>query len=128
MRRRDFPISLDSADQSPIFVQISQALARDIARGRLRPGDAVPGTRTLAQTLGVHRSTVVAAYAELVAQGWVATKPGGATYVAAESPDPKPRRFAPSPRERPALPTTAGYPLREPLVQALAMPDDARGT
>src|SRR3954470_11256147 len=95
MRPYDFPVNLDVHAASPLFVQISQALARDIARGRLRPGDTVPGTRTLAGSLGVHRSTVVAAYAELAAQGWVASKPGGATYVAAESPEPKPRRFAP---------------------------------
>src|SRR5688500_1314610 len=92
MPARDFPLTLDPGSESPLFVQISAALARDIARGRLRPGDRVPGSRSLAATLGVHRSTVVAAYAELVAQGWVSTRPGGATIVSAASPDPKPRR------------------------------------
>ena len=103
-------------------------MARDIARGRLRPGDAVPGTRTLAQTLGVHRSTVVAAYAELTAQGWVAAKPGGATYVAAASPDPRPRRFAPQPSERLGVPAVPGYPLSPPLVESLAVPERPRGS
>ncbi|HEV8551433.1 MAG TPA: PLP-dependent aminotransferase family protein [Polyangiaceae bacterium] len=114
-------MSLETAGETPLFVQISQALARDIARGRLRPGDPVPGTRSLAGTLGVHRSTVVAAYAELAAQGWVSTRPGGATLVAASSPDPKPRRFA-RPAERRGLPKHAGYAVEPPLVQALPVP------
>jgi GntR family transcriptional regulator/MocR family aminotransferase len=128
MRRRDFPISLDPQAQIPLFVQISQALAHDIARGRLRPGDAVPGTRTLAETISVHRSTVVAAYAELAAQGWVATKPGGATYVAAQSPDPKPRRFAPRAAERTGAARTAGYVVSAPLVESVALPEPPRGS
>ena len=37
---------------------------------------------------------MVAAYAELSAQGWVTTRPGGSSAVAATSPDVAPRRFA----------------------------------
>lgn len=127
MRPLDFPLSLDTAVETPIFVQISQALSADIARGRLKPGDALPGTRSLAEGLGVHRSTVVAAYAELLAQGWVATKPGGATYVAAASPDPKPRRFAPKSGARPSLASTPGYSVAAPLVESSAPPTPPRG-
>ena len=123
MSRPDFPLSLDPGAETPLFVQISQALADDIARGRLRPGDAVPGTRTLAESLGVHRSTVVAAYAELAAQGWVVTKPGGATTVAAESPDPKPRRFAKKPPERRGVPRVAGFSVEAPVVEGMAIPN-----
>jgi GntR family transcriptional regulator/MocR family aminotransferase len=119
-------VSLDARATAPLFVQISQALADDIARGRLRPGDAVPGTRSLATTLGVHRSTVVAAYAELAAQGWVTTRPGGATTVAAESPDPKPRRFARKAPERKGTPRTAGFSVDPPLVEAMSLPRPPR--
>ncbi|HEX5101403.1 MAG TPA: PLP-dependent aminotransferase family protein [Polyangiaceae bacterium] len=122
MRAPDFPVSLDPAAKSPLFVQISQALADDIARGRLRPGDAVPGTRSLAETLGVHRSTVVAAYAELAAQGWITTKPGGATTVAAESPDPKPRRFSKRAPERVGGARMAGFSVDPPLVETMTLP------
>ena len=45
-------------------------------RGRLRPGDALPGSRALAQSLGVHRNTVLAACAELTAEGWIFSEPG----------------------------------------------------
>ena len=121
MRAHDFPVELDPKDDLPLFVQISSSLARDIARGRLRPGDALPGTRTLAETLGVHRSTVVTAYAELTAQGWVATRPGGATFVAASLPDAKPRRFAPKPAAA-GLASTTGYEVEPPLTDLLGTP------
>jgi GntR family transcriptional regulator/MocR family aminotransferase len=88
MRGREFVLELDEESDSPVFVRIAEAVTRDIVRGRLRPGDALPGTRTLAQTLDVHRSTVVAAYAELGAQGWTSTRPGGATLVAVSPPLP----------------------------------------
>src|SRR6185312_4755566 len=94
MRSWIFPVALDPADRLPLFVQIERAITNDVRRGRLRPGDVLPGTRTLAQTLDVDRSTVVAAYGELIAQGWVATRPGGGTVVAASPPEPRPRRFA----------------------------------
>ncbi len=114
MRAHDFPVDLDPEGDIPLFVQISSSLARDIARGRLRPGARLPGTRTLAETLGVHRSTVVTAYAELAAQGWVATRPGGATFVAASSRDPKPRRFAPR-HTGAGMATSVGFELEPTL-------------
>jgi GntR family transcriptional regulator/MocR family aminotransferase len=122
MRRHGFAIDLDSRENMPIFVQISSSLARDIARGRLRPGDPLPGTRTLAQTLGVHRSTVVTAYAELAAQGWVATRPGGATFVSAVSPDVKPRRFAPKVTTV-GIARKTGFEVERPLVATRTNPE-----
>jgi GntR family transcriptional regulator / MocR family aminotransferase len=89
-RRWSFPVALEGqpgAARTPLFAQIASAIAADIGRGRLRPGDRLPGTRSLAATLSVHRSTVVAAYQELAAQGWTDTRPAGATLVAASSPD-----------------------------------------
>lgn len=79
--RWTFPVALDDAEATPLFVQIARAISGDVERGRLRTGDALPGSRTLADTLGVNRNTVVAAYAELAAQGWVEPRPRGATVV-----------------------------------------------
>lgn len=126
MVAREFTLALKTGDDSPLFVQISASLARDIARGRLRPGDALPGTRSLAAALGVHRSTVVTAYAELAAQGWVAAKPGGATFVAAASPDVKPRRFT---RKAPSrgVSATTGYVLEPASIEALPVARLRRG-
>jgi GntR family transcriptional regulator / MocR family aminotransferase len=93
-RSRNLPLALDPADSVPLFLQIVRAVSEDVLRGRLRPGQALPGSRTLATEIGVHRSTVVAAYGELVAQGWAVTRPRGDTAIAATSPQVEPRRFA----------------------------------
>jgi len=70
---------------TPMFVQLSEALASDIRTGRLKPGDPLPGTRALATLLRVHRNTIIASYKELMAQGLVETRRGGGTFVAGEA-------------------------------------------
>jgi GntR family transcriptional regulator / MocR family aminotransferase len=108
-----FPVVLEPDGRTPLFAQIARAIAGDIGRGRLRPGDRLPGTRSLAAALSVHRSTVVAAYQELGAQGWTATRPAGATLVAASSPD---VHFRPAgagiSEPRPGVPRRPGFELR----------------
>src|SRR4051794_38676490 len=70
----------------PLHVQIASAVADDIARGRLKAGTRLPGSRTLAEMLGVHRNTVNAALSELTAQGWVEPQPARGYFV--REPDP----------------------------------------
>lgn len=93
---RSLVLALDDAgggSDDPVFLRIARALAEDIRRGRLRAGETLPGSRTLAETLGVHRNTVLAAYRELVAEGWVESSPARGTFVAAAMPEVAPRRF-----------------------------------
>jgi len=66
-----FPIRLEATALEPMYLQIARAIREDILRGRLGPGDALPGSRTLASTLAVHRNTVLAALRELQAEGWL---------------------------------------------------------
>jgi GntR family transcriptional regulator/MocR family aminotransferase len=75
---------------APIFLRIAQTLSGDIAAGRLKAGTKLPGTRTLATQLNVHRNTVIAAFDELMSQGWTETRPAGGTYVASDFPAPLP--------------------------------------
>jgi GntR family transcriptional regulator/MocR family aminotransferase len=81
--RRPWELVLDVDRDAPLppFLQIARSLAADIQRGRLRPGDRLPGSRRLAASLDVHRNTVLAALAELMAEGWIETTPGGGTFV-----------------------------------------------
>jgi len=88
MARWEFSIELDRQTDVPLYRQITAAITADIRRGRLRPGEALPGTRTLARTLGVQRMTVVAAFDDLVAEGWIVTLPARRTIVSPELPDP----------------------------------------
>jgi len=70
-----------------LYVQIVQAVVADIRRGRLLPGQRLPGSRTLAARLGVHRNTVLTAYAELQAEGWLQTDRARQTCVCESLPE-----------------------------------------
>ena len=61
---------------------IESTIRAAIREGRLAPGATVPSTRTLASQLGVARGTVVEAYAQLAAEGWLRTRQGAPTTVA----------------------------------------------
>lgn len=71
----------------PLFQRIAEAMAREIRRGRIAPGQKLPSSRRLAETLAVHRNTVLAAYEELDRQGYLETRPAKGTFVAATLPE-----------------------------------------
>jgi GntR family transcriptional regulator/MocR family aminotransferase len=112
MGRWDLSVPLDEASPTPLFVQIARALAEDIRRGRLKPGALLPGSRALATTLRVHRNTVLAAYQELEAQGWISTVPARGTFVSTALPD-----VSASPVEAPGARNldSVGFPLEPSL-------------
>ena len=86
MRRWELAVSLDPGREQPLFLQLASAIADDIRSGRLKPGESLPGTRELAESLEVNRNTVVAGYDELAAEGLVNTRVGGGTFVAESAP------------------------------------------
>ncbi len=57
------------------------ALRDAVRSGRLAPGSMLPPSRSLAADLGLARNTVAEAYAELVAEGWLASRQGAGTWV-----------------------------------------------
>ncbi len=93
-----------------MFLQIAGAITTDIRRGRLRPGDALPGTRSLASALGVQRMTVVAAFDELVAEGWIVNQRARGAFVSSDLPEIKPRHFMPG-KSAPGMAERAGFDL-----------------
>lgn len=62
--------------------EIADSLRGLVERRMLRPGDALPSVRALAESLGVNRNTVVAAYRQLTQAGLVVTRGRGGTHVA----------------------------------------------
>ncbi|MEG3179305.1 MocR-like pyridoxine biosynthesis transcription factor PdxR [Sphingomonas sp. LT1P40] len=120
---------IDPARDVPIYMQIIQALIRDIERGRLTSGTYLPSSRELATILGVNRKTVVLAYEDLIAQGWLASAGTRGTMVSTSLPDPVKKnqgeveatmsnaaidyRFAPPPERALALPSGVGLKLDE---------------
>ena len=62
--------------------QLAQALRDAIRRGDLKPGELLPSTRTLGASLHVARGTVVEAFEQLIAEGFLQSHPGAGTRVA----------------------------------------------
>lgn len=81
-----FALQIEEDSRTPLFLRIARAIARDIERGRLRPGVMLPGTRSLAADLAVNRNTVVAAYHELALQGWIEPQQARGAVVARNLP------------------------------------------
>jgi len=77
----------------------------------------------------VHRNTVLAAYEELAAQGWLETSPARGTFVARALPDPAPRRFAAGAAAAPrgSVPARLGFDLGPPPPQPPPAPVLPRG-
>jgi DNA-binding transcriptional MocR family regulator len=88
-------IDLRRDAELPLYVQIKDRLQERIEQGLLLPGTKLPPTRSLAGELGVSRVTVVNAYAELEAEGWVEAHVGRGTFVV------DPRRRAQAARQTP---------------------------
>ena len=104
--RAEGPVSLS--------VRIAQAIIEEIQRGRLTAGDSLPGTRDLAKDLEVNRKTVVQAYDELAAQGWVTTDQRRGTFIARNIRDGAPKKAEPEPAQSFAEPR--GHVVKPPLL------------
>jgi DNA-binding transcriptional regulator YhcF (GntR family) len=77
-------IALDPSDPAAPYDQVKQQIARQVARGLLRPGDKLPTVRGLAEELGLAPNTVARAYRELEAAGVVDTRGRAGTFVAGD--------------------------------------------
>ncbi len=80
-------VKVEQREGEPLFLAIARSIRDDIRRGRFVREAAVPSSRDLAKTLGVHRNTVLAAYRELLAEGWLETRAARGTFVSRELPD-----------------------------------------
>lgn len=67
--------------RAPYYVLLCRHLRSAILEGALAAGERLPSTRTLASDLGVSRTTVEAAYAQLSADGFITRHVGAGSYV-----------------------------------------------
>ncbi len=65
----------------PLYKQLEESFIAEIAAGRLKPGDAVPSTYSLAEQFGISRVTAVRCYDELKGRGFLTARRGGSTIV-----------------------------------------------
>jgi 2-aminoadipate transaminase len=75
------PLHLQPESHVPLYVQLRDQLRSLVHAGDLRPGDRIPASRELATMLGVHRTTVANAYAELESEGLIQGHVGRGTYI-----------------------------------------------
>jgi GntR family transcriptional regulator / MocR family aminotransferase len=98
----DLLIELDHSRRRGLRSQIEGGLRDAISAGRLAPGTSLPSTRALAADLGVTRGVVVAAYDQLLAEGYLLARQGAGTVVNS-APVGTDRRVAPADRPAPAV-------------------------
>jgi 2-aminoadipate transaminase len=77
------PVHLQPESHVPLYVQLRDQLRALVHAGDLRPGDRIPASRELAIALGVHRTTVANAYAELESEGLIQGHVGRGTFIRA---------------------------------------------
>ncbi|PLK42680.1 PLP-dependent aminotransferase family protein [Emticicia sp. TH156] len=87
-------INLDKSHSIPLYIQIANAIIKQIQAGTLPTNSPLPGTRQMAALLQIHRKTVIAAYEELLSQNWVETLPQRGTFVAGKLPVLQPTQFS----------------------------------
>lgn len=80
-------ITLDEKSDEPLYRQIYETIRRSILSGGLLPGRQLPASRLLAKQLGVSRMTVLNAYEQLLAEGYIEGKMGAGTFVSAHLPE-----------------------------------------
>jgi len=80
-------IGVDPAAPEPLHRQVYGELRAGILGGRLRPGMRLPSSRALADELGVSRNTVLAAFEQLLGEGYIETRRGSGSYVPAVLPE-----------------------------------------
>ncbi|HEV8379995.1 MAG TPA: GntR family transcriptional regulator [Gemmatimonadales bacterium] len=72
---------IDARSPVPLYAQIAERVRLAIATGALGSADALPSVRQLASELRVNPATVIQAYRELEAQGFVEIRHGAGTFV-----------------------------------------------
>jgi GntR family transcriptional regulator/MocR family aminotransferase len=100
-------VVLERDERAPLHRQIETSIRESIRAGRLPRGSTLPPSRMLAADLGVSRGVVVEAYQQLSAEGYLTSRAGGHTQVAA-GPAPPVAGPRPTPAQRPRIDLSYG--------------------
>jgi len=72
---------IDPRSPTPLYEQIAARVRMAVAAGELVPGDSLPSVRALSRSLRVNPATVVQAYRDLAADGFVDLRHGQGTFI-----------------------------------------------
>jgi len=86
----DLLLPLDDTSGIPLYRQVYAGLRDAILEGRLPPGTRIPSSRRLAEYLAVSRSTVLVAFDQLTAEGFLIGAVGSGSRVSDHLPPPPP--------------------------------------
>ncbi len=75
------PLLAALGEGGPVYLQIRDRLRHAIGNGEIAAGTRLPSSRALAADLGLSRSTVVAAYDQLIAEGYAQSRPGAGIFA-----------------------------------------------
>ena len=104
-------IAIDRRAVTPLFRQVYAGFSSAILDRRLRPGAKLPASRAMADRLSLSRTVIVAAYEQLLAEGYATGRIGSGTYVTTDLPEgPSPSGLV-KPRA-PLVPACRGSPVR----------------
>ena len=79
------PLLLQPESHVPLYIQLRDQIRALVHCGDLRPGERIPASRELAAQLGVHRTTVANAFAELESEGLITGHVGRGTFIRGEN-------------------------------------------
>ncbi len=80
-------IKLNPEAETPLYIQLYRYFRESILSKRIRGGQKLPGTRSLAAALEVSRNTVTLAFEQLMIEGYIEGKTGSGSYVSENIPD-----------------------------------------
>jgi Transcriptional regulators containing a DNA-binding HTH domain and an aminotransferase domain (MocR family) and their eukaryotic orthologs len=80
-------LQMENSGKEPLYIQLYQALRRAILNRQLHAGTRLPSTRVLATELAISRTTVVSAFDQLLAEGYLEARAGSGTFVASRLPE-----------------------------------------
>ena len=86
-----FGFQINPASPSPNGKQLENQIRDAILKGSMNAGAQLPPTRSLAKELQIARNTVIQAYEQLIAEGYLISREGAGTFVAELGKLPKPK-------------------------------------
>ncbi len=118
-------IDLDARQPKPLFHQLYEAISRRIREQVIVAGTRLPASRAYAAEIGVSRATVLAAYDQLIAEGYAVSRQGSGVFASdigsvaagwtapkSAVPSPVPRGAGPKPFDH-GVPDMRAFPHRQ---------------
>ncbi len=105
-------IQLDRSSGTPVYQQIANQIINAVQRQYLPSGIKLPGSRILAKALKVHRNTIIMAFEELNAQGWLEIQPNKGSFIMGKS-DARPVKFKTGQVALVQYPSQTGFRFRQ---------------